>query len=261
MVKIHEKEDTGIIWPWDILHFFWTSDGHKRLLSWIHDPGEQAPLRCKEYWEHVQHLPFFEKLQMERSDHHRTIPLAWHMDGVKVYKTHKAYVYSFSSLIRKGPSLDTKCLTLLVRDGDLVKPHTHNDIGILIGYIMKVLSTGNFPTTNERGEPFKGGTLEASRAGQPFAGGWRCAFAAFKADLEARVMVHQLTRNWASDSICEHCLASKNEEFSYGDFSDNAAYLECMFDHNQFLMLNPPHRQSTWIQVQGWDKDRNLDVS
>ena len=175
---------------------------------------------------------------MERSDHHRTIPLAWHMDGVKVYKTHKAYVYSFSSLIRKGPSLDTKCLTLLVRDGDLVKPHTHNDIGILIGYIMKVLSTGNFPTTNERGEPFKGGTLEASRAGQPFAGGWRCAFAAFKADLEARV-VHQLTRNWASDSICEHCLASKNEEFSYGDFSDNAAYLECMFDHNQFLMLNP----------------------
>ena len=95
------------------------------------------------------------------------------------------------------------------RDGDLVKPHTHNDIGILIGYIMKVLSAGSFPTTNERGAPFQGGTLEASRAGKPFAGGWRCAFAAFKADLEARVLVHQLTRNWASDSICEHCLASK----------------------------------------------------
>lgn len=230
-------------------------------MAWIHEPGDQASFRCCEYWDHVGHLPFYKELGLERSDHSKTIPIAWHMDGVKVYKTHKAYVYSFSSLIRKGPSLDTKCLLLLVRDGDLVKPHTHNDIGILIGYIMKVLQTGKFPSTNERGEPFKTGSREATRAEQPFAGGWKCAFSAFKADLEARVMVHQLARNWAADSICEHCLASKTTDFSYGDFTDNAAYLDVMFDHHQFLLLNPPHRQSTWTNVRGWDKDRNLDVS
>lgn len=260
-VKIHNK-DTGIIWPWDYLNYFWNTENNKKFLTWIHDPGCQSGLRCKEFWEHMEHHPFHAKLQLNKEDYCRTIPIAWHMDGVKVYKTHKAFVYSFSSLIRKGPSLDTKCLLLLIRDGDLVKPHTHSDIGILIGYIMDVLSTGNFPEKDQSGQPFKEGTLEFSRAGHPYAGGWRCAFGAFKADLEARVMVHQLTRNWAADLICEHCLASKHPDgFSYGDFSDNAAYLECIFTHEQFLMLNPPDRQSTWSAVRGWDKDRNLDVS
>ena len=151
------------------------------------------------------------------------------MDGVKVYKTQKAYVYSFSSLIPKGPSLDTKCLTLLVRDGDLVKPHTHNDIGILLGYIMKVLSmlvTSQLQT--REGNLSREERWKLLGQGSPLQGVGGVPLRHSKADLEARVMVHQLTPNWASLAICEHCLASKNEAFSYGDFSDNAAYLDCI---------------------------------
>lgn len=258
IVKIHEKYN-GIIWPWDFLHYFWNSSEHHKLLSWIHEPGDQAEGRCRQFWEHVKHLPFYGELGLESVDHKRTIPLAWHMDGVKVYKTHKAYVYSCSSLIRKGPSLDTKLLVLLIRDGDLVKPQTHNSIAKLVAYIMGVLRTGNFPLVDHEGIPFKPGQPEWEKAGTPFAGGWKAAFAAFKADLEARVMVHQLVRNWASDSICEHCLASKTDDFSYGDFSNRAAYLDHIFTHKEFLLLNPAHKQSSWIQVPGWDKDRNLD--
>ena len=99
----------------------------------------------------------------------------------------------------------------------------------------------------------------AACAGKEFAGGWRCAFAAFKADLEARVVVHKLVRNWASNSICEHCLASKKPALNYRNFRSDAPFLGHIFTHAEFLMLNPPERQSAWTCVRGWDKDRNLD--
>ena len=193
------------------------------------------------------------------SNFDRVIPMCWHTDGVKIYKTHKAWCYSFSSQIRKGPSLKTKRLFLCIRDGDCVKPYTHDDIALLIAYAMEVLETGLYPTRDHNGEPFPPDSREGRKAGTPFAGGWRACFSAFKADLEARVLIHKLVRNWSSDSICEHCLASKYRELSFGDFSNKAAYLEFLLSHEDFLRLNPPHRQSAWINVKGWRKERNLE--
>eukprot|EP00439_Symbiodinium_sp_Y106_P037149 s7437_g4.t1 len=141
----------------------------------------------------------------------------------------------------------------------MLKPDTHDEIGAIIAYVMRVLMTGMFPDVQWDGAPWPEKSLEFKRAGQPFAGGWRACFAAFKADLEARAMVHKMVRNWSCNSICEHCLASKLPELSYGDFSDGASYMQFMLTHDEFLELNPPHRQSSWINVPGWTKDRNLD--
>ena len=235
----------------------WNSPNHKEFYSWVHDPMHEASDRCVEYWKHVS--PFLRGVTVDEPE--KTIPIAWHVDGVKVYKTHKAWVYSFSSAMKKGPSLNSKSLVLLFRDAVMVKPFTHDAVGHLVSYVMKVLQTGLFPDKNFDGEKFPPDSPQALRAGTPFAGGWRGSFACFKADLEARVLVHKLVRNWASDSICEHCLASKLPEFTYGDFSDRALYFECMFSHQDFLLLNPPGKQSTWNNVPGWDKDRNLDES
>ena len=218
---------------------------------------EEASARCAEYWERVSHLPFFEKLDVKNPE--KTIPLSWHMDGVKVFKTQKVWAYSHSSAIRKGPSIDTKTLFLLFRDNVMVKPHTHDAVGNLIAYVMDVLQAGMFPSKDPDGNPFPPHSVQAQRAGAYFAGGWCAAFACFKADLEGRVLAHKLVRNWASDSICEHCLASKLPQFTYGDFSDSAAYWDCMFTHQQFLMLNPPGKTSSWVNVRGWDISRNLD--
>ena len=165
-------------------------------------------------------------------------------------------------MTRKGRSIDTKMLTLLFREHDQSKPGTHDDVGTIIGWIMDVLRTGRFPLKDMRGKNFPRGSVEYSRAGHEYAGGWKCAFAAFKADLEARVQVHKLVRNWASNSICEHCLASKKlPALHYANFRDDAPFLEHIFTHEEFLLLNPAHRQSTWTCVRGWDKDRNLDES
>lgn len=229
------------------------------FFSWVHDPKDEASHRCEEYWNRVSHLPFYKKLVIKNPG--KTIPLSWHMDGVKVYKTHKVWAYSHSSAIRKGQSIDTKTLFLLFRDSDMVKPHTHDAVAKLIAYTMDVLQSGVFPDKDVDGNSFRQNSKEAKRAGSYFAGGWCAAFACFKADLEGRVMAHKLVRNWASDSICEHCLASKLPQCSYGDFTNAAAYWECMLTHEQYLMLNPPGKTSAWTSVRGWDITRNLDES
>ena len=246
-----------MLWPWDFLNLMWESENHIDFLKWIHDPPEQAEYRCREFWAMSSKQKFVEDLRLDNFD--RLIPICWHTDGIKIYKTHKAWCYSFASQIRKGPSLQTKRLLLCIRDGDCVKPYTHDDIALVIAYAMDVLRTGLFPNVDHNNEPFLAGSREAERAGQPFAGGWRACFSAFKADLEARVLVHKLVRNWSSDSICEHCLASKHAELTYGDFSANAPYLGFMLSHENFLKLNPPDRQSAWINVRGWRKERNLE--
>ena len=214
---------------------------------------------AQEYCSKVSHLPFFEKLEITQEDWSRTIPISWHTDAVRVYKSQKAWIYSFSAMTRKGRSIDTKMLTLLFREHDQFKPGTHDDVGTLIGWIMEVLRTGRFPLKDMRGRDWPHGSSERAHAGLQYAGGWRCAFAAFKADLEARVQVHKLVRNWASNSICEHCLASKLPTLNYANFRDDAPFLDHIFTHAEFLLLNPPHRQSSWMCVRGWDKDRNLD--
>ena len=256
LVTLHDRQN-GVIWPWDVLHYLWNSPNHSEFFAWVHDPPEEANQRCAEYWSRSSHLPFYQKLTIDNPE--TTIPIAWHVDGVKIYKTHKAWVYSFSSAIKKGPSLISKSLVLLFREAVMVKPFTHDAVGRIVAYIMKVLQTGLFPSQDFSGNDFPKESVEEIRSGTPFAGGWKGAFACFKADLEARVLVHKLVRNWASDSMCEHCLASRLPQFTYGDFSDRAAYWECMFTHEEFFLLNPASRQSTWLNVPGWDKDRNLD--
>lgn len=259
-MQIHQRL-TGIIYPWDVFNYLWNENKLFSFISGRDDDPDRAAYSCADYWEHVNNLDFYQDLNISMDDRARTIPLAVHVDGVKVYRTHKAWVYSWGSMLHKGNSLHSKVLLLLIRDADLVKNHSHDAVGRLMGWIFEVLQSGVFPLTDCEGRPWPLGSLQSQQAGTYFAGGWRAAFSAFKADLEARVQVHKLVRNWSSNSICEHCLASKKPDFSYGDFSNNAAYLECMLSHEQFLLLNPPERQSSWTCVKGWRKERNLEAT
>lgn len=256
LVQLHNRKN-GVLWPWDFLSTLWNSPGHVDFFEWVHDPKDQASMRCSEYWDRVSHLPFFAELNLENPA--MTIPLSWHVDGVKVYKTHKAWCYSHASALKKGPSINSKSLFLLFRDGDMIKPFTHDAVAKLISYAMDVLQSGRYPEKDEQGKRFPDGSVQAEKSGAYFAGGWSAAFACFKGDLEARVMVHKLVRSWNSDSICERCLASKLPQFSYANFSDNAPYMDCLLDHDQIVLLNPPGKTSEWIHVKGWDYSRNLD--
>ena len=254
--ELEMMTDTAIIWPWDFFAYLWKTG---KFLNWIADDPNQAADRNIEYWNHCESLEFFAQLQLNPDQYGSCVPVFFHTDGVKIYKNQKAWVYSISSACRKGPSMSTKLVFILVRDAMVVKSKTHDAIGRLAGYIMDTLMTGQFPTRDCEGNPFPPGTQSAERAGQNFAGGYCMAFAGFKGDWEARVIVHKLKRSYRSTFIYEHCMASYKEDFTFADFRPTARSQAIRFSHNEFLMLNPMNDQSAWTSVKGWTKDRNLE--
>ncbi|CAE7838956.1 unnamed protein product [Symbiodinium necroappetens] len=211
-----------------------------------------------EYWTRLGHEESVKLLDLK--DPARTFPIFWHADGVRVYKHQKCWVYSYSCALKKGPSLSSKLLLLLVRETLVVKPSTHDRIGEVVGWIQRVLQTGKYPDKDINGQSWPVGSREERLANLEFAGGYKCAFSAFKGDWEARVLIHKLQRSYNHINICEHCPACKsNNAFNYRNFSPDAAYLDVSFTHAQYLVMTPPEFHSSWLNVPGWTKDRNLE--
>jgi len=247
---------TAVIWPWDFFAYLWRTG---KFLQWVSDDPKKAGHRTKEYWTHCEGLDFFGRIGLPRERYESCVPLYFHTDGVKIYKSQKAWVYSMSSTCRKGTSISTKLVFILLREAEIIKGRSHDAVGKLVGYIVDTLMTGAFPLLDHEGNKFAQGSVQSQRAGQAFAGGWSMAFAGFKGDWEARAMVHKLTRYYRTTFICEHCMASYKDEFTFGDFRPNANSQVIRFSHDDFLMLNPPNDQSSWTCVKGWTKDRNLE--
>jgi hypothetical protein len=246
---------TSILWPWDFLAWMWEAGV---FLQWVSDDPLAASDRTVEYWSHCTHLDFFQRLDIQPDQFGTTIPLYFHADGVKIYKAQKAWVYSVSSACRKGASLKTKLVIIILRESRTIKEKSHDAIGNLMGYITKTLMSGCFPRVKPNGSPFEPGSPEALRGGKPYAGGWCGAFAGFKGDWEARVVIHKSKRNYLSTWICDHCMASRLPDFTFGDFRMNANCLNHRFTHEEYMILQG-EKQSSWKSVPGWTKDRNLE--
>ena len=247
----------AIAWPWDLLSWL-----HRKnhLLQWASNTP-QADIVIAEnrrYWRALGNEESVQNLNLQNPE--MTFPIFWHTDGVRVYKQQKCWIYSYSCANKKGPSLSSKLMMLLVREPLIWKPFTHDRIGELVGWIQRVLQTGRFPATDFNGDPWPAGSAEAGRANNLIAGGYMFAFSGFKGDWEARVVVHKLQRSYNHNNICEHCPASKlDTAFNYRNFALDAAYLDVCFTHAQFMIMTPEHLRSSWQSVPGWTKDRNLE--
>lgn len=76
--------------------------------------------QCEEFWEHMSQEDFIRDLDL--SEPSTTVPIAIHVDGVKIFKNQKAWIYSYSSMTRKaGDSICNKMVILILRDSLLAK--------------------------------------------------------------------------------------------------------------------------------------------
>jgi hypothetical protein len=246
---------TSILWPWDFFSWMWEAGC---LLQWVADDPTTASNQTEQYWKHCSHLDFYKRLDLQDDQLGSTIPLFFHADGVKIYKAQKAWVYSISSACRKGGSLKTKLVVIILRENRVIKEKSHDAVGKLMGYVTDTLMSGCFPQLGPDGNPFPPGSQEEQRAGQLYAGGWCAAFAGFKGDWEARVVIHKSKRSYNSTWICDHCMASRLPDFTFGDFNMDANCLNHRFTHEEYMILQG-EKQSSWRFVKGWTKDRNLE--
>lgn len=255
--EIQLEYGVAILWPWEFISCLYENG---QLERWVSENPREAHDRCEQYWKHSEGQEFFSQLGLQPESYRTCAPLYFHTDAAKIYRNQKLWIYSCTSACHKGDiSTMSKLVIIVLRDAMIVKDASHDRVGETMAYICATLASGRWPQHDHRGNPFPTGSREYNRAGRYFANGWTCHFAGFKSDWEARAVVHKSTRWYACNFICDHCLASRDPRWTFGDFRVNhAECLKVRFTHSQYMVLQG-RRQSSWRFVKGWTKDRNLE--
>ena len=215
----------------------------------------------REYWErHRAADPtWFAMLGLDELMLTCTVPIYWHEDGVRLYHHEEATIWSWSSALTTGHSLDSKHVMGLLPSSRMTAESEHAMTAIL-AWSMGCMRSGTWPMTCPSGEPWPAGSFRAHRAGQPLAQGWRAAFAGWKGDFKARHEVHRLRRFYSSNFICERCAASKHlPETLYGSFHADAGWRQTTTSHEDYLATTPEHLRTSWLAVTGFTFTRCID--
>ena len=119
--------------------------------------------KAKEYWHKVRGEDFYSTLQLTEPE--RTVPIVFHVDGVRIYKQQESWIYSYSSMTKKGGStVENKIVLCLVRDALVAKPQTHDALAKIVTWVCTVLQTGRYPCKDFYGQDWPAGSKEAERA-------------------------------------------------------------------------------------------------
>lgn len=115
----------------------------------------------RDFWQHLEMMdPLCVTRLLEANNWQRhmldfVLPIAWHADGVRVWKrTGEMMVYSWSSVFSKGAALNTKqvfCYVPVARQ----LPETEVEIIQLISWSMQCMSKGVYPHSDPKGAPWK----------------------------------------------------------------------------------------------------------
>ncbi len=139
------------------------------------------------------------------------VPLHFHTDSAATLRTTKHRIYSWSSALKLGCSLDSKWLITLLED-HLWCDEMEEDLVKVIAWSVQALQAGEWP----RFDPWGGAWPPESKRGR-HAGSDLCPgraytgfFAGWKGDLEAKLHTHRFRcRNYLSTAICEMCDATR----------------------------------------------------
>jgi hypothetical protein len=150
------------------------------------------------------------------------------------------------------------CCSIQVEEMRKVPHVTDKQIIEFIKWNIEVMMAGVHPSVGFKGAPLS--PERAARAGQPLAGGWRCAYYGNQADCKEKVKQHMLSRHWQCNFMCDRCLAARHiEAVNPYNFSPDAGWMSLLVDHWMYLRSTDQDSLSPWAQVPGWRADRLLD--
>ena len=160
------------------------------------------------------------------------IPISVHGDGVPVLQVGKANtksleVYSFQSIFNSTSSTLKAKLLMTMAFNQNLKDESHTEIWRVLNWSLHWLYEGLWPRVDFRGEPWPANSAEAIIAGEPLAGGLRCALWSIKGDLDFFAKTLKL-QHYNSNSMCDLCPANRgpSRAMLYNNLSDDAAWMK-----------------------------------
>ncbi len=155
------------------------------------------------------------------------MPLGVHGDGGTMHGGEKITAISWGGLVRKGSTVDTRLMFIVIKDSEAIKGNTTIDKAYeVLAWSLSALATGTYPATDHAGRPFGPDHWpdRAKRAGSPLApkadGRRLCgAWAELRGDWDylraALGLRHHYNRVPAQ--MCHLCAACGAGPLAYGD--------------------------------------------
>ena len=184
------------------------------------------------------------------------IPISWHSDGVIVFKFGEMTVWSWSSPLVRGDALNTKHIACVLPTS-LVSSYTESQVVAVLSWSLKSMMVGKYPESNHLGKTWLdiSDQSRANLGGKNLRGRFLAVHLFWKGDHKERKRVHELTRSWQHNYVCERDLASKViQELTYGDASSTAGWrLTAFGSHLDHTSTSP------WKQISTFSHARVLD--
>ena len=164
------------------------------------------------------------------------IPLGMHGDGGQMHGGEKVMVVSWGGLCRKGSTLDTRLLFVVLKDSE----QDHDGHATLfrafqvLAWSFQALVKGKYPACDELGLPFAGrDPLRAALGGKPLAAqpdGHLCgAWCELRGDWQFLRDALHLQHHYGAREMCHLCAASQHEgAYDYRNFSLNGPLRETL---------------------------------
>ena len=186
------------------------------------------------------------------------VPILWHIDGAEFSNSAEAVIYSASSAMTWGCSLDM-CWLFTLAVSDNMVPRTNDEIVALANWCGTVLLSGEFPGRDNNGNLWPEGSWRGQMAGRRIAGPFFFAFAGNKGDMKGRRETHKFSRHYGCNYICDQCGASaKDPLLFWSNFGQDALWRRTGTTHGSYLRQTVRERQSAWTGHPGWHLSRVL---
>ncbi len=178
------------------------------------------------WWESARQVPSSHPVVAAVPPRWR-VPLGMHGDGAGAHGGETVLVVTWGSVaVMKRPTLDTRLVFSMVKEGETVPDSLHTLYSVL-AWSFRALADGVWPATDHWGRPFTD-TFHRKRAavaGQPLANGFRGAWVEMRGDWKFLRESLKLTSHYGTPGICHLCEAHRSEgNLLFTDFSRGAPH-------------------------------------
>ena len=199
--------------PFLLPHEFLQSFYANKKKEWSHTIRGPAGA-TQQFWNSVKYTDFIQNHPMLKglSDNamSKIVPLGFHGDGGAYSKEESVYVFSWSSLLGTGATLNKRFIFTVVRDTDLAAG-TIDAIFLIFAWSVNTLLSGQSPTSDFQ--------VPEPNGGKPLADGWRGALVQVRGDWAFIVKVFQLPAWNTAERMCWICKRSNiNRALAWTDF-------------------------------------------
>ena len=222
-----EPQDHYCILPHELFSSLYSCDA-RELFHALFTGGDE---NLQAWWDRASEVDdsWYQQHPVIRSqpDPLRRVPVGIHGDDAGMRGSESILVVTWGSVVKKGPTLDTRLLFSMLKQREIEKDVTMDQFYNVLRWSFEHLASGKFPTRDHNGIPFSE-DYDIRRFRQRdkwLAGGYVGAWAEMRGDWKWLRETLHLQNHYGANYLCHLCRAHRHiTRLLFTNFDSDAAY-------------------------------------